>query len=245
LRGGAGFANVELRVNALGCSSPVTDGISPIEGGCCDPEKVATTAVWAATTAATFDGIQTMPAKKSRKAIGPKLRFEIFKRDGFTCQYCGAHPPNTVLQVDHIDPVANGGDNDQYNLITSCDQCNGGKGARLLSNAPMSLAEKAKQIAESERQLKGYNKAIRERRKRMEEDAWEVADVFMDRFCQENDRAIKKMNFRSILIFLEKMPLHEVVDAMEKATDKIGWSKSQCFRYFCGICWKKIKEETP
>ena len=34
-----------------------------------------------------------------RKQISTLARFEIFKRDQFTCQYCGAHPPAVILQV--------------------------------------------------------------------------------------------------------------------------------------------------
>lgn len=44
-----------------------------------------------------------------RKAISKKTRFDVFKRDGFTCQYCGAHPPEVVLHIDHIIAVAEGG----------------------------------------------------------------------------------------------------------------------------------------
>ena len=51
-----------------------------------------------------------------RKAISKKLRFEVFKRDNFTCQYCGRMAPDVVLEVDHINAVANGGDNNILNL---------------------------------------------------------------------------------------------------------------------------------
>ena len=68
-----------------------------------------------------------------RKSISKKIRFEIFKRDSFTCQYCGRMAPDAVLEVDHINPVVSGGDNDIMNLITSCFDCNGGKGKRKLT----------------------------------------------------------------------------------------------------------------
>jgi len=41
--------------------------------------------------------------------------------------------PDVVLEVDHINPVKNGGDNNILNLVTSCMDCNRGKGARKLS----------------------------------------------------------------------------------------------------------------
>ena len=44
-----------------------------------------------------------------RKSMSRKLRFEVFKRDRFTCQYCGAKAPDVILHVDHIHPVAAGG----------------------------------------------------------------------------------------------------------------------------------------
>lgn len=69
-----------------------------------------------------------------RKSLSKRLRFEVFKRDNFTCQYCGAKAPDVILHVDHINPVAKGGDNDILNLITSCSDCNGGKGARRLDD---------------------------------------------------------------------------------------------------------------
>lgn len=39
------------------------------------------------------------------------VRFDVFKRDAFTGQCCGAHPPECVLEVDHIEPASNGGTN--------------------------------------------------------------------------------------------------------------------------------------
>jgi len=47
----------------------------------------------------------------ARRAISRSLRFSVFERDRYTCQYCGRKPPEGVLQVDHVHPVALGGDN--------------------------------------------------------------------------------------------------------------------------------------
>jgi len=69
-----------------------------------------------------------------REAIGKKLRFEVFKRDAFTCQYCGEKAPDVVLHLDHVEPVSVGGTSDILNLLTSCSGCNLGKGARPLDD---------------------------------------------------------------------------------------------------------------
>jgi 5-methylcytosine-specific restriction endonuclease McrA len=38
-------------------------------------------------------------------AISKKLRFEVFKRDNFTCQYCGRETPEVILEADHVIPA--------------------------------------------------------------------------------------------------------------------------------------------
>lgn len=43
-----------------------------------------------------------------RKAISKKIRFEVFKRDSFRCQYCGSSAPDILLQIDHIKPIKGG-----------------------------------------------------------------------------------------------------------------------------------------
>lgn len=62
-----------------------------------------------------------------RRPLSKKLRFEVFKRDAFTCQYCGKKAPDVVLEVDHIKPVSKGGKNELLNLVTACFECNRGK----------------------------------------------------------------------------------------------------------------------
>jgi hypothetical protein len=73
-----------------------------------------------------------MNGKPKRQSTGKRLRFEVFKRDFFTCQYCGQQPPAVVLVVDHIDPVAAGGASTIDNLISACEACNQGKADKPL-----------------------------------------------------------------------------------------------------------------
>jgi 5-methylcytosine-specific restriction endonuclease McrA len=78
-----------------------------------------------------------------RKALTKKQRFNVFKRDHFTCQYCGQTPPAVVLEVDHITPVVEGGSNDILNLLTACFDCNRGKGKDGLESVPETVAQRA------------------------------------------------------------------------------------------------------
>ena len=91
----------------------------------------------------------------NRKTLSKKTRFEVFKRDKFTCQYCGKSAPDVVLEVDHVVPVAEGGDDDMLNLVTSCFDCNRGKGAIKLSDDSAVKVRKAQldMIADRREQL--------------------------------------------------------------------------------------------
>lgn len=174
-----------------------------------------------------------------RKAISKKARFEVFKRDGFQCQYCGAVPPKAVLHVDHIVPVASDGGNEESNLITACNACNLGKGARSLTAAPASLKDRASDAREREDQIRGYQEALQAERERIEDECWKVAWIFMDEF--EID-SIRKDWFASIKTFIQRLGLFPCIEAMEKATAYKSSNQNTCFRYFCGICWNMIKE---
>lgn len=178
-------------------------------------------------------------ATTKRKSISKKARFEVFKRDSFICQYCGAHPPSAVLHVDHIDPVSKGGTNDLDNLVTACESCNQGKSDRLLSDIPQSLQDKAAQIVEREEQIKGYQRAMDAKRLRIEDECMEVVDVY-ERFNE--GYTLNDASLVTVRRFIEKLGMHEVIAAMERAYTNAKIRKGQEFKYFCGICWNKIRE---
>lgn len=175
----------------------------------------------------------------TRKAISTRTRFEVFKRDGFKCLYCGRTPPNVLLHVDHIIPVCAGGDNSRDNLATSCDKCNMGKSGVSLTAVPKSLQDRAAESIEREKQVKALAKALRAEKDRIEKDAWEVADLFIANYRLDG---IRKDWLQSIVGFIQRMPTPDVVASMELAIGKMGrGSRDPAFRYFCGVCWGKIK----
>jgi hypothetical protein len=175
-----------------------------------------------------------------RKPIGKKLRFDIFKRDGFVCAYCGAAPPSVVLQVDHIHPVASGGKNNIDNLVTSCQPCNIGKGATDLSNIPQGLKEKAILVAEQEAQLKGYYEIMQEKEARQEKEMWAIADIIETNSAEDG---MKRDWLASIKRFLSQLGFYETKDAAEIARAKFSWGGKKTFLYFCGICHRRMRAE--
>jgi hypothetical protein len=102
-----------------------------------------------------------------RKYLSKRVRFEVFKRDGFTCRYCGRQPPDVVLHCDHITAVANGGSDDTENLVTSCADCNLGKGAIPLGKTQPSVDTELTRL-EIEQEL-GEVRLLQEKRRELEE----------------------------------------------------------------------------
>jgi HNH endonuclease len=73
-------------------------------------------------------------------SVSDDVRFEVYARDNYTCQYCGKHGGD--LEIDHIlskkqawdegaylwtDSERNAWSNDQSNLVTACRTCNAQK----------------------------------------------------------------------------------------------------------------------
>ena len=63
-------------------------------------------------------------AKTPRIYIPPEVRKYVFERDRYQCQSCGKTKLDTPLTIDHIIPLARGGQNDISNLQTLCCDCN-------------------------------------------------------------------------------------------------------------------------
>lgn len=176
-------------------------------------------------------------SKPVRKGISKKLRFEIFKRDSFCCQYCGGKPPKIPLEVDHIMPVSKGGNNEEYNLITSCFDCNRGKSNKELSTMPVLQQEKYEKMKLAQSQYKEIKKIIDADKKIIIDqiDTIEIlyAEVFPGYLFSEKF----KISVKKFILILGSF---EVYASMETACGRI-YDSEAVLSYFCGICWTKIK----
>jgi 5-methylcytosine-specific restriction endonuclease McrA len=72
---------------------------------------------------ATYDRLPSAAVSFSRR--------NIFKRDHYTCQYCGAQPGSEELSIDHVVPRSRGGQSSWGNCVLACIACNKRKADRL------------------------------------------------------------------------------------------------------------------
>ena len=179
-----------------------------------------------------------------REKITKKIRFEVFKRDGFCCSYCGNTPPAVVLEIDHIEPLSMGGDNDINNLTTSCFNCNRGKAATPLDKIPPKLIENLEFLREKESQIQEYRKFMENIVNRRESDIDLIEKIFSD-FYKDKHEFSEKFRKTSMKQFLSLLPFDKVEDAMWSTVVKMGKmdtvTPNRFINYFCGVCWRKIK----
>jgi len=172
-------------------------------------------------------------------SVSKKKRFEVFKRDSFSCQYCGRRPPDVLLECDHIKPRCEGGDDEYENLITSCFDCNRGK-----SGAPLTEIEcdNVQQLhLEKIAQLAAFNKLLIDSSIANDQHiGWLVDKVAsnMDWTCLTADEE------KSLRGFARRLSFDAIINASEITGSKRISGNSTRWRYFCGVCWRMIKEQT-
>lgn len=180
---------------------------------------------------------------EKRKTITKKIRFEVFKRDKFTCQYCGKSAPDVMLEIDHIKPVSKGGNNNMLNLVTACFDCNRGKTNTELSDDSV-VKKQSKQLEELAERREQLNMLLEWRTELadIEEDCTQaVVDIFLSR----TDWGVSEHGKKNIKKWLKNFSLNEVLEATEISIDTYytGTEESwnEAFNKVSGICYTKRK----
>jgi len=169
--------------------------------------------------------------------VTKRTRYEVLRRDNFTCRYC--RTADGELTVDHVTPVALGGTDDPSNLVAACRDCNAGKSSTSpnertvadVTDDELRWAAALAKAAEIDAAKAAGTTALLERFA----DAW---DAHMPAFADlPVDWAESVAKFHSLGL---------AEDAMESAIRRAAGNKSvtqrERFRYFCGICWSKVRE---
>lgn len=185
--------------------------------------------------------MDTSPPKPAREPISKKLRFEVFKRDSFRCQYCGKSAPEVILEVDHLKPVAEGGKSDILNLITSCKPCNAGKGKRPLSDTSTltKQMDQLKELNERREQLEMLIEWKNGLLNLREESVSRIAEYWSQHFPghplnEQGRRTLKKM--------MTKFDYQEILDAIPTAAEQYSKydNKGNLERSSVDLAWSKV-----
>lgn len=153
-----------------------------------------------------------------RKSIPQRTRFEVFKRDKFVCQYCGAKAPDVILVVDHINAVANGGDNSLINLITSCVACNSGKSSiRLNDDTAVAKARAQMEQLEERRQQLKMMLDWRESLITAKDEETDIAVAHWNEIIQPVNRCLSEQGRKMIEQWRKTFSLAEILDGMDEA----------------------------
>lgn len=174
-------------------------------------------------------------------SVSKRLRFEILRRDSHTCRYCGAQAPDVKLAVDHVVPVALGGEDVPENLVCACVSCNAGKSS-VPSDATL-VADVADDAAK-------WADALAHAASRMEGDA-EPRRAYADAVMHEwaawlfaGEPAPVPPDWRQTVMRFHDLglPLGAITDAVEIAIGAHKVRLEHRFRYFAGVCWRKVDE---
>lgn len=152
-----------------------------------------------------------------RKPLSKRVRFEVFKRDSFTCQYCGAKAPEAVLHCDHIKPVAEGGATEILNLVTACVTCNLGKGARLLDD--MSVVERQRRQIEELEERRQQLEMILQWRDGLEKFKADEAGIVSDAIAARSKFVPNERGQADLRRWIKKYGVSETLAAMDEAFD--------------------------
>ena len=173
-------------------------------------------------------------------AVSKTTRFQVLKRDGHACQYCGAKAPDAKLTVDHVIPVALGGSDKPDNLVAACRDCNAGKGASNPDNALVQrLSAEAATYA-----LEMANKAVMIKEQIIAEESF--ADEFDSiwgrwTFTDTGEKVPLPDNYRNTIVrwFKQGIPMelieYAVAVAMRGRVDEV-------FRYMCGVVYRRLED---
>lgn len=177
---------------------------------------------------------------KKRKDVGPKLRFEVFKRDSFTCQYCGKKAPDVILNADHIEPVAKGGTNDISNLITSCFECNSGKGDRRISDD--TVVEKQRRQLEELQERRAQIEMMLEWQKNLDDnDVYIVSEVAKFWSSKVDGYQLNEKGLAGLAKIMKKHDIESVFSAIRESTSYyLRYDNDSITKESVEIAWKRL-----
>lgn len=166
-------------------------------------------------------------------AVSKRTRYEVLKRDNFTCRYCRSTEGH--LRVDHVTPTALGGTDNPDNLVAACHDCNAGKSSTA-PDAPTvedvkqvdilwagAIKRAARVMASQRRKEQAYLDAFH--------DSWMATE--RGRYTEADPDSVARL-------YVVGLPKSEMLYAIGVAIGRRGVDDR--FAYFMGICWRRVTE---
>ncbi len=186
--------------------------------------------------------------------LSKRLRFEVFKRDCFRCQYCGVSgtEPGVILHADHIVPKCEGGEDSLLNLTTACAACNQGKsGVPLKDTAASEKQLKQAQIAQlRNEQAKMIAQWVTELEDSLALEVQTVAQLwttltgyaFNERGLTELKNAIRRYGVQEVIFVLRvAVDCFYWDDAGERQAESVEYTNKMAFKMLCNRHGRKTK----
>lgn len=175
-------------------------------------------------------------------AVTKTTRFQVLKRDKFTCRYCGSKAPDVQLHVDHVVPVSLGGTDTPDNLVAACVDCNNGKGSSSLDD---------EDVADISADAARWQAALRKAGEVLYTTTDDEAQV-LERFTSVWSQArayhggMHKLpdTWESTVLgyWYQGVPEDMIAEAAWIALNARNVNSSDRFRYFCGVCKRRAAE---
>lgn len=174
-------------------------------------------------------------------AVSKRTRYEVLRRDAFTCRYCRS--ADNTITVDHVVPVALGGTDAPDNLVAACRDCNAGKAASSPNEATV-----AQVTDDAVRWASAMRQAARKRAK-----SRRAAEAYVDKFDTawrrwswgpDNHEVPRPADWPLSIetFYTAGLPLDELIDCVLIACSKQSVTADRIWRYMCGIAWNKLSE---
>lgn len=177
-----------------------------------------------------------------RKAIPKRVRFEVLRRDNYTCRYCRS--TENALTLDHVVPNVLGGSDTPDNLVAACRDCNAGKSssspdAALVAEVSDDAVRWAAAMKQAADRMGIADEAMESRLVGLAE-YWHAA---IPRYNHGKPKWRLPSDWRAVIVRLLDAGLPDAVvfDCIDIAVNSRG-NVDNAFRYMLGVANNKLSK---
>ncbi len=174
--------------------------------------------------------------------MNARLRYEILRRDGYRCRYCGKTADDGAkLHIDHVIPTALGGLDEPGNLVAACADCNNGKASTNADDPIVAdVQDDALRWAEAIKTA-ALDQTIE---KDLELFVIEEFDASWSRWKVGSEIVWRAPGWKESIRSFHRagLELRMMIELADEAMGKDHISAYNTWRYFCGMCWRTLED---